>query len=441
MLESLGKIPKGVNIIVFIWALIGLVLLLRDPKIRKEKLFYIGLLAVGFMVAWRVLFRITTSRYAAGLILPFVIFASYFLYNSGKRRHGFVRLVLYIAIACTGIIVLKMNLDSVTRNESAVAVAEVFRNIDGSRRNRMYMFRAPWKDFRRIYYFSRMDGNILGVYDVPKLILNYSEVYVDTVLNVEARAMKDDVLASGVSEQAVWDKLKRDGRLIASVVEESNAKKKQLVYLLSSGNQCVPVLKDRIPPYRPNLLDNGDLEELDTPEEFREKLVANLGEYVLSSDGADSAVRTPRASYFSVKSGSESIPEEVGIRNDFPIDGNNSAWIRIPNGTAFLTFDRRFSNGTYEYSALVQGEKGTMVRILCEVCKDGSRKTRTVAMLRIPDKRIFLITAHFSVDDLGQNDYFQVGASVQNGEAYLDDFSLTQAVSEASAGAASSAAD
>lgn len=438
MLESLGKIPKGVNIIVFIWAMIGLVLLLWDPKIRKEKMFYIGLIAVGFMVAWRVLFRIETSRYAAGLILPFVVFASYFLYNAGKRRHGFVRLVLYTAIACTGIIILKMNVDSVSRNKSAVTIAEVFRNIDGNRGN--HMFRAPWKDFRRIYYFCHMDDNILGVYSVPKLILNYSEVYMDTVLNVEAKDMKDDALDAGVSEHAVWDKLKRDARLIASVIEESNSKKKQLVYILSSDNQCIPVLKDRIPPYRPNLLDNGDLEDLDTPEESREKLEANLGEYALSSDGADSAVRTPRASYFSVKSGSESIPE-VGIRNDFPIDGNNSAWIRIPNGTAFLTFDRQFSNGMYEYSALVQGEKGTMVRILYVVCKDGSRKTRTVATLRIPDKRIFLITAHFSVDDLGQNDFFQAGASVQNGEAYLDDFSLTQAVSGVSAGASSSAAD
>ena len=53
--------------------MIGLFLLLRDPKIRKEKLFYISLAAVGFMVAWRILFRITTSRYAAGLILPFVV--------------------------------------------------------------------------------------------------------------------------------------------------------------------------------------------------------------------------------------------------------------------------------------------------------------------------------------------------------------------------------
>ena len=441
MLESFGKIPKGVNIIVFIWAMIGLFLLLRDPKLRKEKLFFISLAAVGFMVAWRILFRITSSRYATGLILPFVVCASYFLYNSGKRRHAFVRFVLYTAIACTGIIILKMNLDSVTRNESAVTVAEIFRNVDGTRGN--HMFRAPWKDFRRIYYFSHMNDNILGVYNVSKLILNYNEVYVDTVLNVEAKAMKADARDSGVPEETVWNKLGQDARLIASVVEESNVKKKQLVYLLSSDNRCVPVLKDRIPPYRPNLLGNGDMEATDTPEESREKLGSHLGEYAMSPAGSHQTVRTPQSAYFSVKSGSASLPE-VGVLNDSRIAGNNSARIQIPSGTAYLMFDRRFSNGAYEYSALVQGKKGTMVRLLHEICRDGSRTVRSIALLRIPDERLFQITAHFSVDGLKEDDYFQVGASVQNGEAYWDNFSLTPAESAESAESAadeSSAAD
>ena len=104
-------------------------------------------------------------------------------------------------------------------------------------------------------------------------------------------------------------------------------------------------------------------------------------------------------------------------------------------------FDRRFSNGSYEYSALVQGEKGTRVRLLHEVCKDGNREVRSIALLRIPDKRLFLITAHFTVGDLEQDDYFQVGASVQNGEAYWDNFSLTQTVLAVSGAAESSAAD
>ena len=416
MLESFEKIPKGVNIIVFIWAMIGLFLLLRNTKVRKEKLFILCLAVIGFMAAWRVLFKITTSRYAAGLILPFVVFASYFLYNAGKKRHGFVRLVLSAAIACTGFIILKMNFDSVTRNESAVAVSETFRVFDATRGN--YMFRAPWKDFRRIYYFSRMSDNIMGVYDPAKLILNYNYVFKDTVLDVEFKDIADNA--------EVLERLRQKYRLVASLIEESNPKKKQLIYVLTSDNKCVPILKERIPPYRPNLLDNGDLEELDTPEESCEKLKSLLGHFGTSPDAANPAARTPRAACFVAGSGSASIPE-VGVQNDFRIAGDYSARIRIPEGNASLMFDRHFTNGDYEYSMLVQGEKGTRVRAVYEVSKDGSHEVRQIATFLVPDRRMFLVTTHFSVEDLGREDFFQVGATVQNGEAYLDNFSLTTA--------------
>lgn len=430
MLESLEKIPKGINIIVFIWAMIGLFLLLRDPKIRKEKMFHVCLAVVGFMAVWRILANIDTSRYAAGLILPFVVFASYFLYNSRKRRHGFVRFVLYVAIACSGFIILKMNCDSVTRNESAVVVSETFRTIDATNGN--HMFRAPWKDFRRIYYYSHMKDNIMGVYDPAKLIMDYNYVFKDMVLNIEAKNIAD--------YPDVQKKLKQKYKLIASLIEESNVKKKQFIYILSSDNRCVPVLKEEIPPYRPNLLDNGDLEELDTPEESLEKLKSHFKHYAQSTDVANMTVRTPRAACFSAESSSSSLPEASAL-NDFRIAGNNSARIRIPHGTASMVFDRRFSNGDYEYSVLTQGKKGTRVRLLYEVGKGGSREVRQIATLLIPDGRLFLITAHFSVEDLGQDDFFQVGASVQNGEAYLDNFSLTTAEPVTSAATIGAEAD
>ena len=431
MLESLEKIPKGVNIVIFIWAMIGLFLLLRNPKMRKEKLFLISLGILSFMAAWRVLFHISTSRYAAGLILPFVIFASYFLYNSRKRRHVLVRLVLYAAIACSGVIVLKMNLDSVTRHESAVAVSEVFRAVDGSGGN--YMFRAPWKDFPRIYYFSRMKDGILGVYEPDTFILNYSNVFKDTVLYIETKDIwgndreKTAGTDSGNRKSArVQEKLNRKYKLIASLVEDVDDNKKHFIYILSSDNRCVPVLKDRIPPYRPNLLDNGNLEELDTAEESREKLKSFLGDRSLPPDAAGPVAGTPRSVGFSVGPDSTTALPEVGIQNDSRIDGNNSARISIPDGTASMIFDRRFSNGDYEYSMLVQGKKGTTVRAVCEITKDGVRTVRQIATLLIPDGRLFLITTHFSVEDLGQDDFFQVGATVRNGEANLDNFSLTR---------------
>ena len=67
MLDAAQKIPKGVNIIIFIWALIGLYILIRDPKFKKDFYFWLYTLVIAFMVAWRVAIRILTSRYASGL--------------------------------------------------------------------------------------------------------------------------------------------------------------------------------------------------------------------------------------------------------------------------------------------------------------------------------------------------------------------------------------
>lgn len=427
MLESLGKIPKGVNIIIFIWAAIGLFLLFRDPKLRKEKLLYIGLAAIGFMAAWRVLFQVETSRYFSGLILPFTVLASYFLYNSGKKRHGLVRLALSGAIVITGIIILKMNVDSVTWNESGTAISEIFRTIDASRDGNYY-FRAPWKDFRRIYYFSHLNGNIDGVYDPVKIITNYNNVYTDTVLNVESKEIAGDA--------RIQDELRRKYRLIASLIEESNLKKKQLLYVLSNDNRCVPVPEDRIPPYRANLLDNGDMEELDSPEESREKLKTHMGQYAPSMTPEDPAL-TPRHAYFSV-SDELTSPPEVNAESKGRIDGNHSVRIRhYQNKPVFLMFDKPFPNGEYEYSVLVRGEKGTRLRLVYEVCRDGGSEVHPIATFNIPDRRLFQITTRFSVQRLNPGEHFRAGVLVQKGDAVFDNFSLNEVgtASDAASGA------
>ena len=432
MFESLEKIPKGVNVIVFIWAMIGLYMLLRNPKIRKEKFFYLFSGIIGFMVLWRIGVGIMTSRYATGLILPFVVFASYFLYHAGKKKHLLVRLAFYVTIAITGFILLKMNTDSVLRNYSSDIVSEVFRRID--RTNKPYSFRAPWKDFSRILFSSHLNEKLVAVYDTHfhKFIFTDRSVYpADTVLDVDLRMIADDTEA--------LDKIKT--KQIASLVEDPKKDKRQLIYLLSSEDQCIPVPENRIPLYSQNLLDNGDLEELDSPEESRDKLKQHNAECVLSNASGET-VLTPRNAYFSAEPDTTAF-FEVNTRNDSHIAGNNSARIRFkqekeyrkdviwdyfPDKAASLMFDRHLSNGEYEYSMLVRGETGSEVCVLCEVFKEGNREIQRIAAFRIPDKRLFHITTHLSIDDLGQEDYFQVGVSVQKGEAFFDNFSLTPAI-------------
>ena len=440
MFESLEKIPKGVNVIVFIWALFGLFMVLRNPKIRKEKSFYIFSGIIGFMMVWRVGVGIMTSRYATGLILPFVVFASYFLCHAGKKKHALVRAAFYVMIACTGFILLKMNTDSVFRNYSSDIVSEVFKRYD--RTNNLYSFRAPWKDFSRILFASHLNERLVAVYDTHfhKFIFEDKSVYPrETLINIDSRMIADDA--------EVWDKLRT--KQVASLVEDAEKNKRQLIFLLSSDDQCIPVPENRIPPYRPNLLDNGDLEELDSPEESCDKLKAHNAECVLSNASGET-VLTPRNAFFSAEPAAASL-FEVNAQNDSRIAGNNSARIRFnqekeyrrdivwdyfPDKVASLMFDRHFSNGDYEFSMLVRGETGAEVCVVCEFCKDGSREPRRIAAFRIPDKRLFQITTHFSVDDLGQDDYFQVGVSVQKGEAYFDNFSLTPAVSAPAASSA-----
>lgn len=428
MLKAIEKIPKGVNIIIFIWAVVGLVLLLRDPKIRKEVYFYIFLSVTLFMVVWRILIGIDTSRYAAGLILPFTVSAAYLLYEAGKRRHFLVRLALYVALACSGLILLKMNLDSVFRNYSSDIVSELFRDLDATRED--YRFQVPGKDLSRILFASRLGHKVKvnAWYDdrerdfANSFVPNYNIVYPDTVYNVDSRSIKDNA--------EVWDILRP--KQIASLIEDTRKEKKQLVFILSSdnGNRGIPVSENRIEPYLPNLLDNGDLEELDTPEESFEKLKTHIADYAGSQDETGTAaVRTPRSAFFATDSDTAPLPE-FDVQNDFSIAGDHSMRIRAAKNAASLMFDKRFSNGVYEYSMLVKGETGTNVSILCEVCKDGGREIRTIARFIVPDKRLFRITTHLSVDDLNGEDYFLAGVSVKNGEAYFDNFSLTPAASD-----------
>ena len=451
MFDAAEKIPKGVNIIIFIWAVIGLYMLIRNPKTRKDFYFRLYAAVIGFMVAWRIVIRILTSRYAAGLIIPFVLLASVFLVNSMKRRHLVVRLVIYVLLAVTGFIVLKMNLDSTTRNYYSDTIAEVFGKLGYSRPGDLgysspndRTFVVEYDDFSRVYFQTRLGRNLGRIKedDVRDYILGYTRLYPDTVLNAPSKSITDEIRQLGNMKP-----------LVSLVEKKSSDKiKKQLVYAMTGPSvscaagrdECVPISRSRIAPCPENsLLDNGDMEALDSLEESSEKIKKHLGN-VSQLSTADQAVRTPRGAYFTFApadgttfapadelnlapaSGTVSGPE-FNAQNDFAINGERSVRIHATDGTASMLFEKHFRpGGPYGFSMLVQGETGTNIRVFCDVCKaDGGRESRTVATLLLPDKRLFQVTTYFSAADLADTDTFQVGVSVQNGGAFFDNFSLT----------------
>ena len=430
MFDAFEKIPKGVNIIIFIWALIGLYLLIRNPKFKKDKYFWLYIAVIGFMIAWRVVIKILTSRYAAGLIIPFTVLAAVFLVNSMKRRHLIVRLGLFVLIAITGFIVLKMNLDSTTRNYYSDTIAEIYDDL-GYSRGKDYTFLVEHDDYSRMYFLTHLGENVGRIKDeeVHDFVSDYRSIYPDTILNTPAKNITDEI--------SHLDNM----RLLASLIEKKTSKriKKQFIYAVSGRGECVPVSKSQIAPYpENNLLDNGDMEELDSLEGSREK-IESLGTDA-SILAADPAARTPRAAFFTFVPPDESAspvsgtvsPPEFSMQNDFAVEGSHSAWIHAADGAASLVFEKQFSGGgRYEYSMLIQGKKGTGICVFYETCRpDGSRELRTIATLTLTDKRLFHATTHFSADDLEAGDCFRVGVSVQNGGAFFDHFSLTPVSSE-----------
>ena len=414
MLEIIQRIPNSVNIIVFIWAVAGLIFFVRNREIRNksEIYFYFGI--VGFMILWRIVIRIESSRYAVILIFPFVFLASVFLAELGKKRRGIVRLALYAFMAGTGFFILKMNVDSVTRNQSSDIVAEILGELD--RTPRQYAFMAGYKDHRRIDQRADLNRELIELkegFDLNELFADYRDAYLDaTIVNT--------AISSSNPPPREYDYTKK----IVSLNRNSSGSKKHLIYALTSdeNNRCVPVAADRIPPYQPNLLENGDLEQLDSPEESYEKLKNDVAQYPVFY-GVDDRVRAPRNVSFYSTSNLSSLSFFSAL-NDFSIDGKNSARITFPKGKMLLLFNQRFPSGKYEFSMLVQGKKGTKVSILLCTTTDNGREVKHLASITIPDKRVFLISSRFSTDELNGNDAFQVGAQVEKGEAYLDNFSL-----------------
>ena len=88
-------------------------------------------------------------------------------------------------------------------------------------------------------------------------------------------------------------------------------------------------------------------------------------------------------------------------------------------------FERQLPDGNYECTLLVRGSRGTEITVLYDVYRNNERKTVPVATVRLMDKRLYRVTARFSVDGLAVGDSFQFGVGVVKGEAALDNVTLT----------------
>ena len=440
ILKGFENIPKGVNEVIFVWMVISVVLLLRHQRTLKDKEYlYIALIVIAFMSFWRVFFLNISSRYSSGLILPFVIFASYFLYDGlNKRRRLLIRLALLAAIVASSIVLFCMNFNGLTRNHYCDVVAEIFSDIDGARGN--HIFTVEKENFFRIGVIGDLDRADMEAIDdeitFDKYLAGYTRVYPDTIVNFLSKGAYVEPEKSGY-------KLTK----IVSLCENPKKQKYRLLYSIAtdSANRCVLIPENGIVPHQSNLLENGDFEGLDSPEESAAKMGLCLQE---EATPPAEGFRTPRNAFFfmpppkktqlqalldvpwewlakivqpkpkqspecGLASGADAIAEDTSVR------------ILAPGLPARLMFEQRFPDGSYECSILVRGKKGTEITVLYDTCRDNERETVTVATAILSDRRLYRISARFNVDGLAEGDSFQFGVEVAKGEACLDNVTLT----------------
>ncbi len=442
MFKGFENLPKGLNEVVFVWAAISVFLFLRHQNELKDKAYlYISLIILAFMAFWRVFFLNISSRYSSGLILPFAIFASFFLFNGlSKRRRPLVRLALLAAIVGSSICLFCMNFNGLTRNHYCDIVAEIFSGIDATREN--HIFAVEKENFFRIGVIGGLDRADMEAMDddisFDEYLAGYTRVYPDTIVNFLSRGAHAEPEKNGY-------KLTK----IVSLCENPKKQKYRILYTITpdSANRCALIPENGIVPQPSGLLENGGFEVLDPPEGSAAKLGLCLPE---GAAPPAEGFRTPRNAYFFmpppkktklqamlevpwewlakiVQSKQPKRPPECNVFTGSAIDGNNSARIRTPGLPARLMFERRFPDGTYECSMLVRGSRGTEITVLCDECRNGERKIVPVATAILTDRRLYRIAARFNVEGLAEGDSFQFGVEVAKGEADIDDVTLTEA--------------
>lgn len=171
------------------------------------------------------------------------------------------------------------------------------------------------------------------------------------------------------------------------------------------------------------ILSNGTLEEIDSPDESLKKLRSNIEQYSLHCNYTPD-IRTPSNVYFHNNAETTQSHPLYKCTTLNAIDGH-SANITVNKGTGYLLFFQKFPNGKYEYSLMLKGEKGATVSIIYDCYKNGKWIVNPLASLTIQNSStIYQIKTFFEFNNLSNQDYFLVGATVTNGNAVLDNFCL-----------------
>ena len=229
LFDYITKIIKGVNIIIFIWMIPGVYLLLRQRRGKDNRKLYLFFAVAGFMIAWRVAIKIITSRYSVALIIPFALFAAFFLVNSGKKRHGLVMLTVCAFVICTFVIYFKMNFDSISRYHYSTVVSDVFRKYDETQESFYVVRRA---EYNRLSFMSATKNAVHPIKD-SETFYDYFEkqggIYPGTIVYYQIRKNVDGLLGF------------RNVKRLVSLPQNEDGTKRQVICSIAPELEPAPV--------------------------------------------------------------------------------------------------------------------------------------------------------------------------------------------------------
>ncbi len=95
---AIFTIPKTGHLFFFILGLLGVFCLLRNKHKSPREL--IILIFIIIPIVWRILFQISTPRYAIILIYPFAFFATFFVYKIVQSLRAYFFVILFLLCIC-----------------------------------------------------------------------------------------------------------------------------------------------------------------------------------------------------------------------------------------------------------------------------------------------------------------------------------------------------
>lgn len=421
-------IPKSVNEFIFVLGLLGIVFLLRKNKKKGFLAANIVIILIA-MTVWRGLFNIVSSRYAVGLLFPYVICSAFFISELLRGKNRLSKFVLIGLITSMSISWFQKNYVISRTNSNIEIASEIHERYN--RKKQEYIFFTHSTDAERIAFLGK-GYNQIKKYNTNETISDLVS-YITNYRRVPQGVLFDIVINSKEPSTISIKQDKSKYRFVSSFFTQKNKKKKHCIYLIQSKAKCEPIsLTQKIIP-ESGILKNGDLELIDNPETSYEKLKKHINQYALFY-GFDKSIRTPENAYFHNPPRLTQTLPSYNCSDSFPISGKYSAVIKnnSKNGVSYILFYQKNKEGIYEYSFLVKGTRGTKVCLLYDLYKKGRWEVTNLALFEIPDNKLYKLESTFCVNDISENEYFLVGAWVQSGEAKLDNFCLKRIDDESS---------